>query len=269
MIHIRKPSLNRWWGRLGGTAAGAAVSGSAGALAGFVLGRTVDLGLLLTPFRSNRWRAVSRSPAERDFLATLFACAGELAKADGRVSEREIAAARSIMDELGLDGKGRRLAIDVFSRAKRGRFPRRRMLLRLHRRLAHSRERQRRFLRYLVRIASADGLPEPPQYRLLRDLAAQLGLDAEVVDTLLRRYRERRPTARTGVQSLAEAYRILAIAEAVSDGEVRAAYRRLISRHHPDRIEARGGPAAEVRAAAERTREIRSAYEVIRQLRGF
>jgi len=52
------------------------------------------------------------------FFRASFEVMGHLAKADGHISEAEIAAACGFMDELGLDEAGRREAIACFTRGK-------------------------------------------------------------------------------------------------------------------------------------------------------
>ena len=53
------------------------------------------------------------------------------------------------------------------------------------------------------------------------------------------------------------------------DEEVKKAYRRLLSQHHPDKLVAKGLPEEMMKLASERTHQIRTAYEQIRHHRGF
>lgn len=62
-------------------------------------------------------------------------------------------------------------------------------------------------------------------------------------------------------------YRTLGLTEAASDDEIRAAFRRLATESHPDRVAALGPQEAE--AAAERFRQVKDAYEELRKIRGF
>jgi DnaJ like chaperone protein len=60
---------------------------------------------------------------------------------------------------------------------------------------------------------------------------------------------------------------VLGITRAVSDRDVKQAYRRLMSKHHPDKL---GDVPDEVKRRSEqRSREINAAYEHIKAERGF
>ena len=69
-------------------------------------------------------------------------------------------------------------------------------------------------------------------------------------------------------RDLQQAYQALGIESSATDKEVKTAYRRLMNQHHPDKLVARGLPDSMMEVAKERTREIRMAYETIRDYRG-
>ena len=50
--------------------------------------------------------------------------------------------------------------------------------------------------------------------------------------------------------------------------QIKKAYRRLLSRHHPDKMAGSGAAPEKVREATEATRELHNAYALIRQRRG-
>jgi DnaJ like chaperone protein len=54
-----------------------------------------------------------------------------------------------------------------------------------------------------------------------------------------------------------------------SDSEVVKAYRRQLSRNHPDKLKANGLPDSMIEHAKQRTQQIIEAYEVIKVKRGL
>jgi len=55
----------------------------------------------------------------------------------------------------------------------------------------------------------------------------------------------------------------------MSDEQIVKAYRRQMSRHHPDKLKANGLPDSMLEHAKERTQQIQVAYEAIRERRGM
>jgi DnaJ like chaperone protein len=72
-----------------------------------------------------------------------------------------------------------------------------------------------------------------------------------------------------GEPDLARAYQILGVDASASDAEIKKAYRRLLSQHHPDKLVAKGLPEEMMKVAAQKTHEIRQAYERVRRERSF
>ena len=67
----------------------------------------------------------------------------------------------------------------------------------------------------------------------------------------------------------AAAYRTLETEPSVSNTELTRVYRRLMSRHHPDKLKANGLPESMLEHAKQRTQAIREAYEMLRDQRGM
>ena len=63
------------------------------------------------------------------------------------------------------------------------------------------------------------------------------------------------------------AYTILEISPSATDDEVRAAYRRMAMKYHPDRVSTLGEDVQ--KAAAEKFQQVHDAYETIKRQRGM
>ncbi|MDE2051542.1 MAG: TerB family tellurite resistance protein, partial [Gammaproteobacteria bacterium] len=94
--------------------------GPLGALAGVLLGHQVDEHLDREDAQLPGPEALE-AVSERFFRAT-FRVMGYVAKADGRVSEQEISAARAVMAELRLDAPRVQQAIECFTAGKQPGF---------------------------------------------------------------------------------------------------------------------------------------------------
>jgi len=92
---------------------------------------------------------------------------------------------------------------------------------------------------------------------VLKCVVGQFNLSEEQLQEITRRY------LGTGESH----YRTLCLEPTATDEEIRAAFRRLASENHPDRVASR--TSAEVEAAARRFREVKEAYEELKKLRGL
>lgn len=127
----------------------------------------------------------------------------------------------------------------------------------------HTNSGQRlQLLNYLVIIAKVDGNVSPEEVAALKELAGYLGLSAQDVESMLNMGNNGKATA-----SIEDAYKILGISPNATNDEVKAAYRKMALKHHPDRVSTLGD---DVRLAAERKfQEINEAKERIFKTRGL
>jgi DnaJ like chaperone protein len=200
---------------------------------------------------------------------------GYIAKSDGRVSESEIAAARAVMSDLRLNPLQVRTAIDHFTAGKRSDFDLNSDLVALS---AVCRGRPgllRTFLEIQVRASLAGNDMEGPVREHLRYISKRLGVSmmelAQIEAVLrIRTGTFRQQTARsTGNEQLQQAYSVLECTPQSSEAEIVKAYRRQLSRHHPDQLKANGLPESMIEHAKQRTQQIIEAYELIRERRGM
>ncbi|MCW8994680.1 MAG: DnaJ domain-containing protein, partial [Psychromonas sp.] len=66
-----------------------------------------------------------------------------------------------------------------------------------------------------------------------------------------------------------DSYKVLGIDKSATDKEVKRAYRKLMSQHHPDKLASKGLPEEMMILAKEKAQDIQCAYESLRKSRGF
>jgi DnaJ like chaperone protein len=252
------------------------LGGPLGALLGAALGHNFDKGLKSLP--GEGFAAGDRERVQTAFFTATFSIMGSVAKADGRVSADEIQIAEAIMAQMSLDTSMRKTAIRLFHQGKSADFDLD-AVLEQFRRECHGRSTLiGMFIEIQLQAAYADGRLDPAEDRMLRIVCARLGvseLDYRRLERMVRAERgfgtegeqSRRAAPRSG-PSLHEAYQVLGVDAKSSDAEVKRAYRRLLSQHHPDKLVSKGLPEEMMKLATQKTHEIRRAYEKVRAARG-
>jgi DnaJ like chaperone protein len=127
----------------------------------------------------------------------------------------------------------------------------------------------RMFLEIQVQAAFADNRLDPNENRLLIKLCQQLGFDQSELDRLIDFVRgSSHSHSQSSQPDLVDAYHILGVQPDTPIGDIRKAYRRLLSQHHPDKLVSKGLPEEMIRLANEKTHEIQSAWQRIKEARG-
>lgn len=229
------------WALLVGSAAGLALGGPLGALAGAAIGGAFDLA-----------RARLPSPERRQVAFTIaaIALAAKMARADGYASENEYTAF------------GRLFHVPDTERANVARF------YHLARQSTEGYEGYARqaasllgagspvledLLEALLMIATVDGVHED-EIRFLEHVAEIMGFSPRQWAAIKARHISLAPD---------DPHAVLGVAPGAAPGEIRAAWRRLAREHHPDRHMAAGTPPEFIRIAEARMAAINTAYATL------
>ena len=262
-----------YWGKIIGTLAGAITLKPWFVILGLILGHQFDRGFA-TRFRvfESQGKTAGRLPEE--FVRPLFQAMGHLAKTDGRVSEAEIRTARAVMHRLGL-GPGRvRNAMHWFDEGKRPDFPLQATMRHTRNIAARNPELRSLFLRMLLEVALSKNSLSQQERAVIWTVCKEFDIgrvDLAQLEAMIRAQKgfRRSPAGDADAGRVSAAYAALGLDNSATDADIKKAYRRLMSQNHPDKI-AGSNPADDVVAKAEqRTKEIRSAYEMLKARRSI
>lgn len=254
-------AIGKWIGGVIGWMAG----GPLGALAGFVIGSLFDSTVITTNIQTQN----NDDPTighRNSFLFSMLVMASYIIKADGKIMHSEMEFVRRFLrDNFGEQAmnEGNQILLNLFEQRKRmdavnpNSF--KQTIYDCGQQIAANLNYGERLqlLRFLAMIAMCDGNVCVQEIEALREVATAMNLSANDVDSILN----------LGSSNLDAAYKVLEIDPSATDDEVKAAYRALAKKHHPDRVATLGDDIH--KAAEEKFRQINEAKEQIFKARNI
>lgn len=271
---VGKNLANHRTGMVIGALLGMASGGFVGLLFGSVIGYQLDK--LIRRFSgAEQW---TQEKAQDAFFDATFAVMGKVAKADGRVTQAEIQYAEAVMARMQLTGERRKRAIDLFTKGKTSGYELTDVLEPLRRALGRSNAHARMmFVEIQLAAALVDGEFSPSEGAVLGEMCKLLGVSQQEFQTVAARmaaehsfhqqYQQDGTKAKPQADEVEQAYGVLGVAKSCDNKELKQAYRRLMSQHHPDKLVAEGLPDEMMLLAKEKTQEIQAAYDVVKRSR--
>jgi DnaJ like chaperone protein len=261
---------HHWWGKIIGGVLGLFRGGISGAVFGALLGHFVD-----------RFFAgiVGVGATQKVFFDALFATLGHLSKADGVVTQTEVRMVESLMQRMQISGDDRQRAIRLFNQGKQADFDLEKTLQAFAQKSMVRQDLRQMFMEIVVEAAFSSGKITQAEHEVLLRVARLLRIPGPVFSAMLNargsagsRYGgagggQRGPGKQ--MASMAQAFAQLGLESGASDAEVKKAYRKLVSQYHPDKLVSRGLPEEMMEIAKTRVREINTAYDQVKQNRGF
>lgn len=260
-----------WWGKILGGAFGMMIGGPIGALLGAVMGHNFDKGLSETATQSGFGR---QERTQTMFYTATFSVMGHVCKADGQVTNDEIALAKQVMQQMDMDATQRKAAVGLFNEGKKEGFPLNDVIKQFKQEIGFRPNLLRMFIEVQIMAAYADGVMHPTEKDVLLKICQLLNISKHEFEHLCAMIGgmgsdSSRTGRNDGAPPLKQAYAILDVKESATSSEIKKAYRRLLSQHHPDKLVAKGLPEEMMKVAADQTHQIRKAYEVIKEAKGF
>lgn len=252
--------LGKWIGGIMGFMA----MGPLGALAGYAIGSLFDKAAHAP---ENMDAGNETYTGQRNsFLFSLLVMASYIIRADGKIMHSEMEFVRRFLrTNFGEDAvaEGEQILLNLFEQRKRmeatNPYAFQNTIRECGAQIAAnmSYEERLQLLSFLAQIARSDGNVCAAEIDALKEVAQSMQLSAKEVESMLN----------LSGNSLEEAYKVLEVEPTATDDEVRAAYRRLALKHHPDRVATLGEDIR--KAAEEKFQSINNAKERIYKARGM
>jgi DnaJ like chaperone protein len=252
-----------WLGKMIGGTIGFALGGPLGAVAGAAFGHTFvdkkeESYLLSRP--GTRETLSSNEESQLVFFTAVFSMLGKLCKADGRVSENEIAAIETFMKrDLYLDQNSQATAVNIFKQALNSSESFEGFAIQFYSTFRSHPNIIELMMDILLRVSTADGIITDKEEAILSAASRIFNYSASDYDRLKSRY----------VKITNKYYAVLKCDETTPDEEIKKQYRKLATEYHPDKIEAKGLPEEFIKFANDKFSEIQEAYEAIKKERGL
>lgn len=244
-------SFSKWIG----AAIGWSLGGPIGAILGMALGSVVD------GFSNGSIKVDTQNPYARrrqtksgDFEVSLLILSSIVIKADGKQDQRELDFVRQQF--VGMYGKERaNHAFKLFKGINKQDIPTRQVCLQIRQMMDHPSRLQ--LLHFLFGIAKADGIVLESEVSSIQTIANYLGISHADFESIKAMF----------YNSSDNAYKILEISKQATVTEIKAAYRNMAKKYHPDKVVHLG--KEHQKGAEEKFRQVQAAYEQLQKERGF
>lgn len=228
-----------------------------GAFLGFIVGSVIEFflkgGTSQAQFQTVFSQGQRVSPG--DFELNLLSLASLVIKSDGKVNQRELDYVRSYF--IQAYGKERANAtFRTFNEVIKNReVSAQHICSYLQQRTRY--EVRLQILHFLFSIAQADGVVSTAEANKISEIAGYLRLGRHDFESIKAMF----------FKSADNAYKILEIDKSASDAEVKTAFRTMVKKYHPDKLQHMD--EAYQKGAQEKFTKVQEAYEQIQKERGF
>ncbi len=247
-----------------GTSLGWAFGGPIGALLGFLLGTAVDETIesdkKKIPYNKKRQSNKNRAKRQKDntkpgdFELSFLILSAVIIKADGKIDKRELEYVRQYFMEIyGVDRAEK--AFKLFNGIMKKHVATTTICAQIREHMDHDSRLQ--LIHFLFGISQADNEVHDAEVEEIRKIAGYLYINEKNFLSIKAMFYDDSKSA----------YQILEIKDSATNDEVKKAYRKMVKKHHPDKLQHLG--QEHVKVAQEKFREIQKAYEIIQKERGL
>lgn len=225
---------------------GWAFGGPIGGILGFVFGTMVD------GMQSGKYEY--KPTQSGDFSISLLILSAAVMRSDGKVMKSELDYVRNFfIRQFGVETANNR--IQMLQEILKQDFNLPEVCHQIGQYMEYPSRLQ--LLHYLFGLSSADGQFNPKEVEMIGLIAGYLNIEKRDYESIRAMF----------VKDLNSAYKVLEITPEATDGDVKAAYRKMAIKYHPDKVAHLGEDVQT--AAKEKFQQLSAAYEEIRKQRGM
>jgi DnaJ like chaperone protein len=176
-------------------------------------------------------------------------------KADGQVNKTELDFVRSSFRSMYGEERSNR-AFKLFKGFMANKkISTRQVCLQINQHMNHPARLQ--LLHFLFGVAKSDGVVSEKELHKIATIAGYLNINLRDFNSIKAMFYD----------DVDSSYKILEIEKSASDSEVKAAYRKMVKKYHPDKL--RGLGEEHIKGAEDKFRQVQRAYEHIQKERGL
>lgn len=239
-----------------GAGLGWSFGGPIGAVLGYLIANAIE-GFGKKDFQEFQRQAQGHSDNTHsgDFEVSLLLLSSFVIKADGKIDPRELDFVRSYF--VKMYGKDRaNHAFRLFKGIiKSETISPRQICLQIQHQMQHAARLQ--LMHYLFALAKADEIVTSEELDMLHKIAGYLNINPRDFESIKAMF----------YSDSQSAYKILEIEKTATDQEVKAAYRKMVKKHHPDKLRHLG--EEHLKGAQDKFLKIQEAYEQVKKERSL
>ena len=238
-----------------GAGLGFSLGGPIGSILGYVVGNFIE-GFTKSDIESaNNYRVSDGNVQSGDFEISLLLLSSVVIKSDGKVDQRELRFVRDHFKRMYGEEKASH-AFKLFSGfIQNNQISTRQVCTQIRQNLTHASRLQ--LIHFLFGIAKADGAVTESEVHSIKTIAGYLYISQHDFKSIKAMFYD----------STESAYLILEIKKTASNDELKKAYRKMVKKYHPDKLQHLG--EEHVKGAEEKFKQVQKAYEQIQKERGL
>lgn len=237
-----------------GAGLGFTFGGPIGSILGYVVGSVIDGFSKEDIEQAKRYSSTSRNVQSGDFEISLLLLSAVVIKSDGKIDQRELSYVRNHFKSMYGEERASH-AFKLFNGfIKSNNVSTRQVCMQIRQNMTHASRLQ--LIHFLFGIAKADGVVIEVEVDAIKTIAGYLYINQQDFESIKAMFYD----------SSESAYKILEIEKSATNDEVKKAYRKMVKKFHPDKLQHLG--EEHVKGAEEKFKQVQKAYEQIQKERG-